>query len=212
MIKLAIVLLVIGVGAFYVNPANWHPFAPFGWPGFSLFGQTLVGQDRPDGAAAGHAGGRGDHLLRLHRLRLGLHARRGGAQPAARRAHRHHRLAAHLHGALHRGRRRAHRHGALRPDRRRRAGRRGLPAGRPAWAQFVISIGAVAGITSVLLVLMLSQPRVLLAMARDGLLPPSFFGAVHPRFRTPWKSTILTGAGRGAARRASSRCDSSPNW
>jgi len=40
---------------------------------------------------------------------------------------------------------------------------------------------------------MLSQPRVLLAMARDKLLPPSFFGAVHPRFRTPWKSTILTG-------------------
>ena len=40
---------------------------------------------------------------------------------------------------------------------------------------------------------MLSQPRVLLAMARDGLVPPSFFGAVHERFRTPWKSTILTG-------------------
>ena len=50
------------------------------------------------------------------------------------------------------------------------------------WAQGIISIGAITGITSVLLVLMLSQPRVLLAMARDGLLPPSFFGAVHPRF------------------------------
>jgi APA family basic amino acid/polyamine antiporter len=41
--------------------------------------------------------------------------------------------------------------------------------------------------------MMLSQPRVLLAMARDGLVPQSFFGAVHERFRTPWKSTILTG-------------------
>jgi APA family basic amino acid/polyamine antiporter len=41
--------------------------------------------------------------------------------------------------------------------------------------------------------MMLSQPRVWLAMARDGLAPQSFFGAVHPRFRTPWKSTILTG-------------------
>jgi APA family basic amino acid/polyamine antiporter len=40
---------------------------------------------------------------------------------------------------------------------------------------------------------MLSQPRVLLAIARDGLLPQKFFGAVHERFRTPWKSTILTG-------------------
>src|SRR5206468_2717962 len=64
----------------------------------------------------------------------------------------------------------------------------GLP-----WAQFLISLGALTGITSVLLVLMLSQPRVLLAMARDGLIPPSFFGAIHERFRTPWKSTILTG-------------------
>ena len=40
---------------------------------------------------------------------------------------------------------------------------------------------------------MLSQARVLLAIARDGLLPASFFAAVHERFRTPWKSTIATG-------------------
>jgi len=40
---------------------------------------------------------------------------------------------------------------------------------------------------------MLSQARVLLAMARDGLIPRQFFGAVHPRFRTPHKATILTG-------------------
>jgi basic amino acid/polyamine antiporter, APA family len=45
----------------------------------------------------------------------------------------------------------------------------------------------------VLLVTMLSQARILLAIARDGLLPPGFFGAVHERFRTPWKSTIVTG-------------------
>jgi basic amino acid/polyamine antiporter, APA family len=49
------------------------------------------------------------------------------------------------------------------------------------------------GITSVVLVMMLSQARILLAMARDGLLPEKFFGAIHERFRTPWKSTILTG-------------------
>ena len=66
------------------------------------------------------------------------------------------------------------------------------------WGQFIVSLGAVAGITSVLLVLMLSQPRVLLAMARDGLLPGSFFAAIHPRFRTPWKSTILTGVAVGS--------------
>ena len=60
-------------------------------------------------------------------------------------------------------------------------------------ASVIITIGALTGITSVLLVMLLSQPRVLLAMARDGLLPEGFFAAVHPRFRTPHKSTIVTG-------------------
>lgn len=60
-------------------------------------------------------------------------------------------------------------------------------------ASIIVTIGALTGITSVLLVMLLSQPRVLLAMARDGLLPASFFGAVHPKFQTPHKATILTG-------------------
>jgi len=64
----------------------------------------------------------------------------------------------------------------------------GLP-----WAEFIIAAAGVAGITSVLLVMMLSAPRVFMAMARDGLVPKSFFADVHPRFRTPWKSTILIG-------------------
>jgi APA family basic amino acid/polyamine antiporter len=57
----------------------------------------------------------------------------------------------------------------------------------------LISIGAVAGMTSVLLITLLSQARIFLAMARDGFLPPRVFGAVHPRFRTPHLSTMLTG-------------------
>ena len=56
-----------------------------------------------------------------------------------------------------------------------------------------IAAAGVAGITSVLLVMMLSGPRVFLAMARDGLVPKGFFADIHPRFRTPWKSTILIG-------------------
>jgi APA family basic amino acid/polyamine antiporter len=47
--------------------------------------------------------------------------------------------------------------------------------------------------TSVILITLLSQARIFLAMARDGLLPPAIFGAVHPRFRTPHISTMLTG-------------------
>jgi APA family basic amino acid/polyamine antiporter len=61
------------------------------------------------------------------------------------------------------------------------------------WAQLIISVGALTGITSVLLVMMLGQPRIFLAMARDGLLPKSIFAAIHPKFQTPWKSTIITG-------------------
>jgi APA family basic amino acid/polyamine antiporter len=61
-------------------------------------------------------------------------------------------------------------------------------------AAVLVSGGALAGITSVLLVTFLSQARIFLAMARDRLLPPRIFGAIHPRFRTPHISTILTGA------------------
>jgi APA family basic amino acid/polyamine antiporter len=57
----------------------------------------------------------------------------------------------------------------------------------------LIAAGALAGITSVILITFLSQARIFLAIARDGLLPPSIFGAVHPRFRTPHRSTILVG-------------------
>jgi APA family basic amino acid/polyamine antiporter len=65
---------------------------------------------------------------------------------------------------------------------------RGLTA-----ASYLITAGALAGLTSVMLVMLLGQTRVLYAMAKDGLLPSSFFAAVHPKFRTPYKNTILVG-------------------
>jgi amino acid transporter len=57
----------------------------------------------------------------------------------------------------------------------------------------LIAIGALAGMTSVILITLLSQARIFLAIARDGLLPRNVFGAVHPRFRTPHLSTLITG-------------------
>ncbi len=64
--------------------------------------------------------------------------------------------------------------------------------GQP-WAVFVITAAATAGLLSVMLVMMLGQTRVFLGMAKDGLLP-KFFSEIHPTFKTPWKSTILVGA------------------
>jgi APA family basic amino acid/polyamine antiporter len=62
------------------------------------------------------------------------------------------------------------------------------------WASLLITIAAVIGLISVMLVMLLSQTRIFLNMAKDGLLPGSIFAAIHPRFKTPWKSTILLGA------------------
>jgi len=60
-------------------------------------------------------------------------------------------------------------------------------------ASHIITLGALAGLTSVMLVMLLGQTRVLYAMANDGLLPKKFFADVHPKYRTPWKNTILVG-------------------
>jgi APA family basic amino acid/polyamine antiporter len=60
-------------------------------------------------------------------------------------------------------------------------------------ASHVITLGALAGLSSVMLVMLLGQTRVLYAMANDGLLPKKFFADIHPKFRTPWKNTILVG-------------------
>jgi basic amino acid/polyamine antiporter, APA family len=62
-----------------------------------------------------------------------------------------------------------------------------------ATASHIITLGALAGLTSVMLVMLLGQTRVLYSMANDGLLPRKFFADVHPKFRTPWKNTILVG-------------------
>ncbi len=62
------------------------------------------------------------------------------------------------------------------------------------WAVFFITIAATAGLTSVMLVMMLGQTRIFLGMAKDGLLPRAMFGALHPKFKTPYRSTILVGA------------------
>jgi basic amino acid/polyamine antiporter, APA family len=192
-IKLVIVLFVIGVGVFYINPDNWIPFAPFGLGGISFFGKTIYGTTGADGTALGMLAGAATIFFAY----IGFDSVSTHAEEAKNPR----RdvpigiissllICTVLYIAVS-----AVLTGMVRYDEidinapvSNAFARVGLP-----WAQFLISAGAIAGITSVLLVMMLSQPRVLLAMARDGLVPPTFFGAIHERFRTPWKSTILTG-------------------
>jgi len=192
--KLAVVAAVIAVGAFYIDPKNWHPFAPYGYSGISFFGHTLFGQTgnggEPLGALAGAA--------MIFFAYIGFDSLSTHAEEA-RNPRRdipigiitslvlctvlYIAVAAVLTGMVPYDQINID---APVADAFAQKGLIGM--------QFFISIGALAGITSVLLVLVLSQPRILLAMARDGMVPASFFGAVHPKFRTPYKSTILTGA------------------
>ncbi len=192
-VKLAVVLIVIGLGAFYVNPANWRPFAPFGFSGISLFGRTILGQTGAGGEPLGMLAGSaiiffayiGFDSVSTHAEEAKNPSRDvpiGILASLALCTVLYIAVAAVLTGMVPYNEINID---APVADAFRRVG---LP-----WAHFVISIGAVVGITSVLLVLMLSQPRVMLAMARDGLVSSRFFGAVHPRFRTPWLSQILMG-------------------
>jgi APA family basic amino acid/polyamine antiporter len=68
----------------------------------------------------------------------------------------------------------------------------GIDATGVTWASFLVKVGAIFGLATVMLVMLLGQSRVFFSMSRDGLLP-QWCSAVHPRFRTPWISTIFVG-------------------
>src|SRR5208282_725751 len=68
----------------------------------------------------------------------------------------------------------------------------GIDATGVRWGSFLVKIGAVFGLGTVMLVMLLGQSRVFFSMSRDGLLP-KWASAIHPRFRTPWISTIAVG-------------------
>jgi basic amino acid/polyamine antiporter, APA family len=198
-IKLFVVFVVIGVGAFYVNTANWQPFAPFGYTGLSVFGHTVMGQTGKGGEPLGMLAAAATIFFAY----IGFDSVSTHAEEAKKPSRDvpigiitslilctvlYIAVSAVLTGMIPYDKINID---APVSDAFRQVG---LP-----WVQLLVSAGALAGITSVLLVMMLSQPRVFLAMARDGLLPESFFGAVHDKFRTPWKSTILTGIFVGIA-------------
>jgi APA family basic amino acid/polyamine antiporter len=171
-LKLAVLALFVGVGVMHIEPRNWTPFAPNGWRGIHQGAAILffayIGFDAVSTAAEETR----DPQKSMPRGILGslgictlLYA---------------------VVGLVATG---------LVPYAQLRGSdplAQAFEIAGIGWAQALIALGAIVSMASVLLVFQLGQPRILLSMSRDGLLP-AWFGRLHGRFRTPHLTTILTG-------------------
>jgi basic amino acid/polyamine antiporter, APA family len=171
-LKLLVLALFVGVGALYVDPKNWVPFAPNGWRGihqgaaivfFAYIGFDAVSTAAEETKDPQRSMPRGIlislGLCTIIYVIVGLVATGlvpyqmlKGSDPLAR----------------------------------------AFEVAGLAWGQAFIAAGAIVSMTAVLLVFQLGQPRIFFSMSRDGLLPP-WFRKVHPKFHTPHVTTILTG-------------------
>jgi basic amino acid/polyamine antiporter, APA family len=171
-VKSVTVLIFIFVGISHVNPANWHPFMPFGFHGVvagaAIVFFAYIGFDAVSTAAEETKNPQKSMPIGIL-LSLGIctvlyivvaailtgmvpYAQLNTPAPVAY----------------------------------------ALSASGFHWGAALVSAGAVAGITSVLMVMLMGQPRIFFSMSRDGLIWP-WISKVHPRFRTPYVSQILTG-------------------
>src|SRR5690349_2182555 len=175
-VKLAAVLFFIAVGATYVKPANWSPFMPYGFPGVMTGAAVVffayIGFDAVSTTAEEAKNPSRDlpigiiaSLIICTLLYLIVAGILTGIVPVVQYKADQQFLNAPVGYAL----------AVINKD----------------WAAGLVSAGAVAGITRVLLVMLMSQPRIFFAMSRDQLLPAGV-SKVHPTFRTPYITTIIT--------------------
>lgn len=176
-IKVSVVLFVIGLGAMYVSKGNWggdwHSFAPFGFSGIGAGAAYIffayIGFDAVSTTAQEARNPQRDLPIGIITSLLICTALYIS-------------VAAVLTGMV------PWQDVNIEAPIARAFMDRGLTT-----ASHVITLGALAGLTSVMLVMLLGQTRVLYSMANDGLLPKKFFADIHPKYRTPWKNTILVG-------------------
>jgi APA family basic amino acid/polyamine antiporter len=180
-VKLTVILAFIAVGVCFINPANWHPFVPpvsdlghFGWAGVlrgaGVIFFAYIGFDAVSTAAQEAKNAQRD-------MPIGILTSLGICTVLYII------VALVLTGIINYTKLSV-------PDPMAVAINSLGP--KVAWLRPIIKVGAIAGLSSVILVMMMGQPRIFYSMSKDGLLPEKF-SAVHPRFRTPWLATVLTG-------------------
>jgi APA family basic amino acid/polyamine antiporter len=174
MVKIAVILFFIAVGVSSVEPANWTPFMPYGFPGVGAAAAIIffayIGFDAVSTTAEEARNPQRD-------IPIGIIASLGVCTVLYVV------VAAILTGIIPYNQIDVH---APVAEALRMSGFH--------WGAALVATGAVAGITSVLFVMMIGQIRVFFAMSRDGLLGP-WLSKVHPRFGTPHHATLLTGVG-----------------